>query len=65
MILVFNIKAFKSSFYEDDSCVVYSGAGTILGQGGQGQRRQSLHRENWFFAVQGLLSVPKISVLQK
>jgi len=34
--------------------------------GGQNQRRQSLHRENWFFAVQELLSVPKISVvLQK
>jgi len=36
--------------------VIVSGAGTILGQGGQDQ---SLHCENRFFAVLGLLSDPK------
>jgi len=47
----------------DENAIFYSSAGTILGQGGQDQGRQSLHCENWFFPVQGLLSVPKISVV--
>jgi len=41
----------------------HSGAGTILGQGGQDQERQSLEREVRFFAEIGLFSVPKTSVL--
>jgi len=40
-----------------------SGAGIILGQGGQDQERQSLDREIKFFADIGLFFVPKTSVL--
>jgi len=42
-----------------------SGAGTILGQGGQDQKRQSLLREIRFFAEIELLFVPHTSALQK
>jgi len=48
-----------------DFCNLSSGAGTISGQGGQDQKRQSLQREIWFFAEIGLLFVPKTSVLSK
>jgi len=40
-----------------------SGAGSILGQGGQDQERQSLEREIRFFTEIGLFYVPKTSVL--
>jgi len=40
-----------------------SGAGTILEQGGQDQKRQSLQRDIRFFAKIGSLFAPKTSVL--
>jgi len=40
-----------------------SGAGTILGQGGQDRERQSREREIKFFAEIGLFFVPKTCVL--
>jgi len=42
-----------------------SGAGTILGQGGQDRKRQSLERQIGFFAEIGLFFVPKPSVVYK
>jgi len=40
-----------------------SGAGTVLGQGVQDQRRQSLERDRGFFAEIGLFLIPKTSFL--
>jgi len=41
----------------------HSGAGTILGQGGGGKTKGAKVCEIRFFAAQGLLTDPKISVL--
>jgi len=44
---------------------LFSGAGTIFGQGGQNRERQSREREIKIFAGIGAFFVPKRSVLQK